>query len=624
MVNFPGFKAITKHPLRWQAAILLTSGIFMGLTPAPVNAWFLAWVALAPLWILVVDDAGRYEDADTLKGQAVREGEGNQKVGQSKIQNPLAKRRRALTKIQKIPLPLKVLVLSFCWGIGYHGLALSWITGIHPMTWMGVPWLASLAIALFAWAFITLWGVGLVVIWAWGLRFLTVHTLVSSNTHNMQTSLLRVLGGTALWCGLEWFWSLGSLYWTSLSYTQSPFNLPILHLGQLSGPLTVTATIVAFNGLLAEAWISYQDKRGATWRGGEIGSGEKAGDLSQIQNPKFDNSKFDNPKSKIQNPKSNNPKSKILSLAGLLLISTHLLGFALYRYPLAQAPNQALKVGIIQGNVPNTIKLYPEGLRRAIEGYTSGYLKLVDQGVEAVLTPETALPFVWQPAHQNRSSLYQAIVQKGIPAWVGAFGTQGQSITNSLFTVDRQGEIVSRFNKVKLVPLGEYIPFESVLGSLINRLSPLDAHLAAGQPFQPFDTPFGRAIVGICYESAFPAHFQKQTAQGGQFILTASNNAHYSATMPAQHHAQDVMRAIENDRWAVRATNTGYSGIVDPHGNTHWLSGINTYELHADTIYRRQTQTLYVRWGNWFTPLLFVATGLFWGVSLLSQSRTKD
>ena len=74
--------------------------------------------------------------------------------------------------------------------------------------------------------------------------------------------------------------------------------------------------------------------------------------------------------------------------------------------------------------------------------------------------------------------------------------------------------------------------------------------------------------------------------------------------MPAQHHAQDVARAIETDRWAVRATNTGYSGIVDPNGRTIWLSGINTYETHAENVYLRQTETLYVKWGDWLTPLL--------------------
>jgi len=90
----------------WQAFPLLatlTGGILMGLTPAPVEAWPLAWIALVPLWFLVAN------------GQGIRQ----------------------------------CALYGLVWGIGYHGLALFWITGVHPMTWMGVPWLASLAIAFF-------------------------------------------------------------------------------------------------------------------------------------------------------------------------------------------------------------------------------------------------------------------------------------------------------------------------------------------------------------------------------------------------------------------------------------------------------------------------------------------
>ena len=130
--------------------------------------------------------------------------------------------------------------------------------------------------------------------------------------------------------------------------------------------------------------------------------------------------------------------------------------------------------------------------------------------------------------------------------------------------------------------------------------------MVAGKPDQILNTPFGQAIVGICYDSAFSEHFRRQAARGGEFIITASNNAHYSKTMPAQHHAQDVMRAIETDRWAARATNTGYSAIVDPRGRTQWISGIDTYELHAGIIYRRQTKTLYVRYSDWLTVVLIL------------------
>ena len=516
----------------------------MGFTVAPVNAWFLAWIALAPLWVVIIK---------------------NEKL---KIKNE--------SKNSSFLIFNSQFLTGLLWGVGYHGVALSWITGIHPMTWMkGVSWLASLGIALFCWTFITLWGAVLVATWAMGMKVIT-QTIQNSPL----SGLTRVLIGVALWCGLEALWSAGPLYWSSLAYTQSPHNLVILHLGQLSGPSAVTAAVVAVNGLIAEAWINR--------RGGED-TEEKMRFFSALSAPL---------------------RFVYLKIAAALLITFHLIGFGLYIRPLAQPPEAALKVGIIQGNVPNQIKLYPEGFRRAIEGYTTGYLTLANQGVDAVLTPEGALPFSQYDI--MRSSLVAAVREKGVVAWIGGFDQQGNYYTNSLFAFTGNGEIKSRYGKVKMVPIGEYIPFEEILGGIVQRLSPLDEHQIAGQPNQLFDTPFGRAIVGICYESAFPELFRYQAAAGGQFILSPSNDAHYSAAMPAQHHAQDVMRAIETDRWAVRATNTGYSAFVDPHGRTLWISGHNTYEIHAETIYRRQTQTLYVRWGDSVTPLLLILGALAW------------
>jgi len=491
----------------------LVSGILMGLATAPVNAWCFAWFTLVPLWFFI--------------------------------------RQQKSLKL--------IVIIALAWGIGYDGLALFWITGVHPLTWMGVPWLPSLFIAIFCWLFITLWGAGLVVSWSILLTIITKKL----EPKNIYQSLTSILIGVALWCGLETLWSLTPLWWSAIAYTQSPHNLVILQLGKISGVNTLTALIIAVNGLIAEALL-------------------------------------------IEHNSINNQRKILLLFSPLILfLSGHLVGYYLYQIPLAKDNLVPLEVGIVQGNIPNEIKLFSEGWRKAIAGYTSGYQRLARQGVEVVLTPETALPFYWSDII-NDSSFYQAVISEKVPAWVGAHGKDGNSFTNSLFTLTGEGKTYSSYDKYKLVPLGEYIPLESILGNLIDRLSPLEAHLKAGTADQLFDTPFGRAIVAICYESAFPQHFLRQAQAGGEFIITASNNAHYSTTMPSQHHAHDVMRAIESDRWAARATNTGYSAIVDPHGNTRWISEINQYAIHADTIYRRQNKTLYVRWGDWLTPTLLL------------------
>lgn len=513
--------------------IALIGGLLMGLTPAPVNAWFLAWVGLVPLWSLL-------------------------------LLEPTAARPRLISRASGYAL---------LWGIGYHGLALSWIRDLHPLTWMGVPWLASLAITFFCWLFITLWGAALVVLWSWLWRnggWWISHGQAERQAERWHRQVgLRVLLGTAIWCGLETLWGQGTLYWTSLSYTQSPVNLAILHLGQLSGPLTVTAVIVAFNGLLAESGLRL-------WA----------------------------------EPFQVGRSAKSLLLVSLsFLTALHLLGFWLYRQPLQENPAAALKVGLVQGNIPTRIKLFETGLRLSIDRYVAGYERLAAESVDAVLTPEGSLPWLWVN-NPDANPLYRSILENQVPAWIGTVGLQQNRVTQTLFSIDGQGEWIGRYDKVKLVPLGEYIPFEAVLGRLISRLSPAGSSMVPGRLDQTLQTPFGQAIAGICYESAFPDLFRNQAATGGQFILTASNNDPYGAAMMAQHHAQDLMRAIETDRWAVRATNTGLSGIVNPHGQTEWLSGFRTYETHAHQIFRRQTQTLYVRWGNWLTPLLLLLAGI--------------
>jgi apolipoprotein N-acyltransferase len=503
-----------------RSLIAAGSGLLAGLAVEPIGAWYLAWIALVPLWMMVVRE------------------------------------RRSI-------LP------SLLWGMGFHGVALFWITGIHPMTWMGVPWLTSFSIATVAILFFALWGA--IVVTLWGAIF----GWICQRFH--PPALVRVVVGTAIWCGLEYLWSQTDLWWSTLALTQTPNNLPILHLGQLSGGMTITAILLAVNGLIAEAII------------------DRPLSGSRLE-PRISPDSF---LSKVN--------QKTLAIAAVTLFFTgHLSGYILSQVPLDAKPTDALKIGIIQGNIPNEIKLYANGKQKAIEGYTTGYLKLANEDVDAILTPEGALPYM--PDEIRKSSLYQAVLDKGVPIWLGAFGEAGNDYTNSIHSIDKAGNFISQYDKYKLVPLGEYIPFKEVIGQWVKRLSPIEATLQKGAEQQEFFAfPGLRAAIGICYESAFGNHFRQQ-AQKGEFMLTASNNAHYAESMPAQHHAMDVMRSIETSRWAVRATNTGYSAIVDPHGHTLWKSQLNEFATHSHQIYRRRHQTLYVQWGDWLTPLLIITS----------------
>ena len=487
-------------------------GVLMGLTPDPFSQWWWAWIALIPLWILA----------------------------------------------QKLKVK-QAIAMGAIWGFCYHGMALFWITSVHPLEWMGVPWWSSFGIAALVWILITGWGAFLSALWAGGMALLTPKLNVVS----------RIIIACAIFSGLEIIWSWGPLYWTALGYTQSPHDLLLLQISRLSGQQTVTTAIVAMNGLIAEFYLQ-------------------------------------------RSPQQKKYKWNYAIAALILLVSMSLYGlWEMNSDRMASGNGQAIKAGIIQGNFPNQLTVKPRGWEIAVNNYTQGYEKLAQAGAEMIVTPETAISFLY-PNYDPRREPFDRMVEKyRVPVWLGGFGTtrnpnaeDKNNYTNSLFLINGSNQILSQYDKVRLVPIGEYIPFKPILGSLIRRLSPLRGEVEAGSSEQIVDTPWGRFIVGICYESAYPATFRFQAAAGGRLILSASNNAHFAPYMSAQHHAQDVARAIESDRWAVRATNTGYSGFVDPNGRTVWLSDVNTYETRLETVYLRDTKTLYVQWGDWLTPLL--------------------
>lgn len=485
-----------------KGALLASVGVLLGLSLAPAPTWWIAWGAIAPLWAFTV---------------------------------------RAST-------PRQAAFGGSCWGVGYHGAALSWIFGLHPLTWLGMPWAASLTITALAWMVVTLWGASLPLLWAAGLRGLSP----------MLGWFARILIGATLWCGLEWLWSLSPLWWTDLANSQSPHNLPILHLSQLTGAIAITLALMGFNGAVAEAWISRQPR--------------------------------------------------ILVAATILCLGLHGLGWRLAQVPLLSGSIGSLSIGMVQGNIPTRFKLSSEGVRQSLEVYRQGYETLAAQQVDAVLLPEGALPFLWGQSFGKEQSMLEAVKAKQVPLWAGTFVPQGEGYTQSLLSLGRDGSVVGQYNKVKLVPLGEYLPFEAALTPILRRLSPLRMGMIPGRSHQIFETPFGRAIVGICYDSVFSELFRSQAAAGGQFILSIANNDPYSDRMMAQHHALDVMRAIETDRWLVRVTNTGLSAVINPQGQTLWKSPINESVTHIAAIERRTTQTLYVRFGNWLLPVLVICS----------------
>jgi apolipoprotein N-acyltransferase len=162
------------------------------------------------------------------------------------------------------------------------------------------------------------------------------------------------------------------------------------------------------------------------------------------------------------------------------------------------------------------------------------------------------------------------------------------------------GQLADRYQKRRLVPFGEFVPFGSVLGRLIPATRegvPYDK--VPGQRLEPLLIDGTRVGPLICWESAYPGDARQLARDGSQVLLIMTNNASFgTGAGPRQHLAAGQLRAVETGRTIVQAAVTGISAVIDPAGRASSQTG-----LYQDTVIRvqaapRDGQTPYVRYGR--------------------------
>ncbi len=258
-----------------------------------------------------------------------------------------------------------------------------------------------------------------------------------------------------------------------------------------------------------------------------------------------------------------------LALAGLAGL------YAAGRARLLEAPPAALDapvVRVVQGNVPQDLKW--DAARR--QEWFLRHLALSQQGDAApqvVVWPETAVPFLLERDPDGRAALATAVPPDGWLLTGGNSyddGVEPPVAHNSLFAVDADGRLHARYDKVDLVPFGEFLPFRRVLERVgLERLavgsidfSPGPGRMTIALPDLP---PFSALI---CYEAIFPRAATASHARPG-WLVNVTNDAWFGRSSgPYQHLAMARLRAIEEGLPLVRAANTGISAIVDSHGRT--------------------------------------------------------
>ncbi len=284
--------------------------------------------------------------------------------------------------------------------------------------------------------------------------------------------------------------------------------------------------------------------------------------------------------------------------------------------------SRRFRVSVVQGNIPQDQKWNSRIKTIIFEKYKRLTFMAALEKADLIVWPETAFPGYLEDEPVMAAALRNMARQSKTDVLVGAptMGNleEGLKFFNSAILYGSSGEEKKRYSKMHLVPFGEYVPFEPLIGSLRNFVA--IGHFSPGNEQTIFvsESRAGKIPVKarfgvlICYEDIFPGFVRGFSSQGVDFLVNITNDAWFGkSSAPYQHAAASVFRAVENRVPVIRAANTGLSCFISPEGRVLasvedkgseiFVTGQKTYELVL-----KKSSSFYMRFGDLFMPLTFL------------------
>ncbi|GAC1418545.1 MAG: hypothetical protein NVSMB62_10390 [Acidobacteriaceae bacterium] len=244
-----------------------------------------------------------------------------------------------------------------------------------------------------------------------------------------------------------------------------------------------------------------------------------------------------------------------------------------------------------------------------------------------IIWPESPAPF--EDADMDfRDAISRLARAANAPVIVGNIAIEGEPGTkrgynqyNSADFFNPEGRVMARYDKMHLVPFGEYTPYKKLFffaGSLLQDVGLFDS----GRRRIVFSNQGHKYGTFICYESIFGDEIREFVRQGAEVLINISDDGWYGDTSAPWEHLNMVrMRAIENHRWVLRSTDTGVTAAIDPYGRV-----VQSAPRHLRTSLRvgfdyEQGLTFYSRHGDWFAWLCCLFAGVTLAGSVYRQTR---
>lgn len=382
-------------------------------------------------------------------------------------------------------------------------------------------------------------------------------------------ALASVAFAAMAWVSMELYQTCGPLgmTWGMLSHSQA--RVPVLiQVGSVFGPWGLSFVLAFFNAALAEWW------------------------LTRARIP--------------------------LGAAAALTVLTVLFGlFSLANPPAPSGP--PIRWGAVQVSMAQDVKWDPSFQEEIMQRLDALSAQAAGQGARVIVWPETAIPyrqFSEYPGLVNRV----ADLARSLHAWliVGSIErAPGSATYNSAHLLDPEGRMGARYDKFRLVPFGEFLPWKEYLPKLPG--SDLVMNYAPGESLKMFEVDGTKVCVLICYESMVADLAREQARRGANFLVIPTNDAWFGESSAAPHHFDmAIMRAVEQRRPTIQAGNTGLTGFVTPMGQVLQESRMNERVALVESLAPVSELSVYARIGD-----LLAYACLIGALALLVVSRRR-
>jgi apolipoprotein N-acyltransferase len=297
-----------------------------------------------------------------------------------------------------------------------------------------------------------------------------------------------------------------------------------------------------------------------------------------------------------------------------------------------------VRIRVVQPSVPQREKWRPENQSRIFRDHLDLSVQsssgAVDgaSGVALIVWPEAAMPFL----PLNTPDALEAIgrmLPQGAHLAAGALrveappsGRTRRRIFNSFMIFGQEGHLAGLYDKIHLVPFGEYLPFQSALESIgLEQLTRIRGGFDIGVTPRPVLKVAGLPSIGplICYEAIFPAAVI-QGSERPKVLVNVTNDGWFGQTTgPHQHLHQARVRAVEEGLPVIRAANNGISAVIDARGRVLGSLGLDVRGSIDSTLPSAIAPPPYARYGDWIFLLLLAGAGCVWLVARAREEEPK-